>query len=260
MKRSLNNRFKGKRLVEGDENEITAHELLLKEEDDKIVVKGRDSNGNVEVLSGGNSDSDGAPNVWYYTVGSYSGVSNNSNVLTKTESGVSLVDFFTTGVNEVIPEGMTDIARYIKKMFLGCSSTVNAKNSIKELSVQGGKELVITVNDKNEGICSTNSIASSGVFLIRDSIDYYKEEEGNSSYIDGSRFDLYDSTTNTLLYYASGSNYDKVTITPKELADSINLIIGDSDIDRKLHWNFILNGEELFEDDPRIKVVLRYIE
>lgn len=32
MKKSLNNRFKDKRLVEGDENEITAHELLLKEE------------------------------------------------------------------------------------------------------------------------------------------------------------------------------------------------------------------------------------
>lgn len=53
MKRCLNNVYKGRRLVTGDENELTSHELLLKEEDNKIVVKGRGDSGEVETLSGG---------------------------------------------------------------------------------------------------------------------------------------------------------------------------------------------------------------
>lgn len=52
MKKSLNNRFKGKRLVTGDENEITDHEILLKEEGNNVVVKKRDSDGKIKQISG----------------------------------------------------------------------------------------------------------------------------------------------------------------------------------------------------------------
>lgn len=52
MKKSLNNRFKGKRLVTGDENEITDHEILLKEENNKVVVKEKDTDGKIKQISG----------------------------------------------------------------------------------------------------------------------------------------------------------------------------------------------------------------
>lgn len=69
MKKSLNNVFRGKRLVTGDENEITQHEMLLEEKDDKVIVKQRGTDGSIQQVSGGGNDS--ANSILYYT--KYSG-------------------------------------------------------------------------------------------------------------------------------------------------------------------------------------------
>lgn len=69
MKKSLNNVFKGKRLVTGDENEITQHEMLLEEKDDKVIVKQRGTDGSIQQVSGGDNES--ASSILYYT--KYSG-------------------------------------------------------------------------------------------------------------------------------------------------------------------------------------------
>ena len=65
MKKSLNNKIRGKRLVMGDENEVTKDEILIQDKDGKITVKQRGADGKMENISGG----DGF-NIWYYCTGS----------------------------------------------------------------------------------------------------------------------------------------------------------------------------------------------
>lgn len=251
MKRSLNNRFKGKRLVEGDENEINAHELLLKEEDNKIVVKGRGKSGNVEVLSGGNSKGSLINNVWYYTIGSISGVSNDAIVCTKAESA-SLLDFFTTGFNKVKPENMTTPGNFVKKIFAGevIGEIVSTTDYDKEITSS-----TISVDSNCKGLYAENSMAQDGT------ITSMAQEDGKQQIFisvgDSTLFDIYDSTSNTLLYYATGSNSKPtyMTITPESLVKDMNIIVF---LHNKGTCTPYLNGKALHENntwDSRVKRV-----
>ncbi len=247
MKRSLNNRFKGKRLVEGDENDINAYEMLLKEENDKIVVKGRDESGNVKVLSGGNSEGSGIPNVWYYTSGSISGVSGNAVIATKTES-VSLLDFFTTGFNEVKPENMTTPGIFFKKIFAGevigeiVATVTNGKITSSTISVDSNCKGLYWGLAITQGVLITNQAEMDGKQLIKAST--YNEILTN----------IYDSISNTLLYYATASDSSPVymTITPESLVKDMNIILFLNDSGAQEPY---LNGKPLYDGkwDSRVK-------
>lgn len=109
MKKSLNNTYKGKRLVTGDENDIDKHEILVKEENDQLVAIERNSNGELQQISGGSNSNVAQCAIYYYCTGSVSGVSGNSDILVKKETGdlSLLMDLYTTATHLEKPETMT---------------------------------------------------------------------------------------------------------------------------------------------------------
>lgn len=69
MKKSLNNKIRGKRLVVGDENEVTSHEMLVEDKDGKIAIKQRGADGKMENVS---ETITSEYSIYYYTSGSKS--------------------------------------------------------------------------------------------------------------------------------------------------------------------------------------------
>ena len=219
MKRSLNNRFKGKRLVEGNENEITAHELLLKEEDDKIVVKGRGSSGNVEVLSGGNSDgnNDNEVNVEYYIKGTDVG-GTDVNFLCKKEPFTNLYNFYTQ-LNK------DNVKAVYKTVIIAPDKNIQINKD--------GNTLYINVSNGATGI-SHYSDENCVLFAARYDHNYTQKFNGNcylsiASLYGNRKYDLqsvYEASTNILYYYSDVSKEEEspinLTINP-ELAESLKI-------------------------------------
>lgn len=245
MKRSLNNRFKGKRLVEGNENEITAHELLLKEEDDKIVVKGRGSSGNVEVLSGGNNDSE--IYMEHYLHGSDVGGPHVDSVY-EIVPFTNLFDFNTnlnTGNNSESKGVIVPIDKSIQMEY-------HTEDSSKSLSIK--------VPSGATGIASDTS-GTSLLFMLDYGYDYgnmkldsrmlFSHNSFYSTSEDPIRITVilgdeivYEASTNILYYYSSTSKIEDstidLTINP-ELAESlkiyeVNTYYGGG------HYKFCING------------------
>lgn len=214
MKRSLNNRFKGKRLVTGDENEINAHELLLKEEDNKIVVKGRGESGNVEVLSGG-SNKGTEFNISYYIKGS--GVPLQTEFSTYT----SLEDFISKDISK--PD-IDDINTSL------CAIVQPVESSKVTISKEKGYNYEnITINVKE---LSSELVSNNPFFFYNLTRNYYHNGTAvdntlsavtlsptNKSYF----FDfplIYDAKSNILIYYTSASNC-YVHISPESLSKTL---------------------------------------
>lgn len=98
MKKSLNNVFKGKRLVTGDENEMTQHEILLKEEDGKVVMKERGTDGTIQEIgsssNGGSSSSAYTGfSLMYYWQGSYENRTGSTLISVKTIRNADFTEF-----------------------------------------------------------------------------------------------------------------------------------------------------------------------
>lgn len=235
MKRSLNNRFKGKRLVEGNENEITAHELLLKEEDDKIVVKGRGSSGNVEVLSGGNSDNN--INIDYYAYGSNAGGEGVDEVH-KLIPFTNLFDF-NTKFNGTYEE--------YKGVFIPVDKSIQIKDGSDGVSIE--------VPSGATGIASSEYLTL--LFLCKyqrgNCVSYMASLSSccNGLMMDsnllGTPFDtgmIYEASTNILYYYSNASKKEEspinLTINP-ELAESLKIYESNS-LHGGSHYKFRING------------------
>lgn len=205
MKKSLNNRFKGKRLVEGDENEITAHELLLKEENNKIVVKGRDESGNVKVLSG---EGESIVNNLYYYI-THSG-------LTMPEQEYSIITSFKDFLNREIsrPEGESLVQL---EAVLPAANSSNVNVSYKE---SGDNEYVeITVKLPTDELVSPIPLYYN-LYKYYNNGQYTPIAASSTMNHDTARPILYNAATNVLIYYTTVSNC-YVSITPKSLAKTL---------------------------------------
>lgn len=241
MKRSLNNRFKGKRLVEGNENEITAHELLLKEEDDKIVVKGRGSSGNVEVLSGGNNDSE--IYMEHYLHGSNVGGPQVDTVY-RIVPFTNLFDFNTNLNTDNYYESKGVIVPIDKSIQMEyCTEDSSESLSIKVPSGAtgiandtSGTSLLFMLDYYNKKI-------DSRMLFSRNSFYSTSEDPMQITVILGNEI-VYEASTNILYYYSSTSEIEDntidLTINP-ELAESlkiyeVNTYYGGG------HYKFRING------------------
>ena len=206
MKKSLNNRFKGKRLVEGDENEITAHELLLKEENNKIVVKGRNNSGEVENISGGN-------NIWYYIQG-------------------STYDFKTKIVGAYGPYKDFKDFMFSKKHPIDTSPLLYFNNIPYKSTVLTQDKNISMEADSNDDAWTINikvfpgatgvavpeneSPFSLPIFVTKRSASIYKTD----TFLE-SKSMIYDAASNILLFY-TGSSSISIAINP-ELESSLRI-------------------------------------
>lgn len=206
MKKSLNNRFKGKRLVEGDENEITAHELLLKEENNKIVVKGKGTSGEVENMSGGN-------NIWYYIQGSTYDSKN------KTVSAYGpYKDFKDFMFSKKHPIDTSPLLYFNNIPYKSTVLTQDKNISIKADSNYGAWTINIKVSPGTTGVAipENESPFSLPIFVTKRSASIYKQDD-----LLESKEMIYDAASNILFFY-SGSSSIKITINP-ELESSLRI-------------------------------------
>ena len=216
MKKSLNNRIRGKRLVTGDENEVTKNEILLQDKDDKIIVKQRGASGEMENISGG----DGF-NIWYYCTGSV-----------KTESGglksgtimgyapyKNFEDFLFSKDN---PEYATNIlySSTTKRVILPQDNNIE----VSSVDNYGNVSIYIQVSPGAKGIASNNplDIPISDLVLEQDI-----KNDNNKAYTHKNIDVLnnvkvvYDATTN-IVYYYTGSSSLSIWINP-ELESSLRI-------------------------------------
>lgn len=265
MKKSLNNKIRGKRLVMGDENEVTSHELLVEDKDGKIAIKQRGADGKMESVSGGGANS---YNILYYTTASKDGSTVNWR---KEVPYINLLDFATGECDKRIIEGIDEGTLTSKETHSKRKVTVQATlcdfiDSVIDKDNQIIYENINIPNNQSDIIIPKYSFSSdikdsssakkipvtlsiSGYensqhfgIVIAEPYPYSKE---SSPFIETT---VYDPVSNVLSYYsaASGSaaTYAVITIDPK-LAESL-----------KIHyWGYrgafnriYINGKEIEED------------
>lgn len=207
MKKSLNNRFKGKRLVEGDENEITAHELLLKEENNKIVVKGRNTSGEVENISGGN-------NIWYYIQGST--YDSKTRIVGAYGPYKDFKDFMFSKKHPID----TSPLLYFNNIPYKSTVLTQDKNISMEADFDDGASWTINIKvfpgATGVAVPENESPFSLPIFVTKRSASIYKQDD-----LLESKEMIYDAASNILFFY-SGSSSIKITINP-ELESSLRI-------------------------------------
>ena len=106
MKKSLNNKIRGKRLVMGDENEVTSHEMLVEDKDGKIIVKQRGADGKMESVSEGGTYNEEYAIIQYYTQAS-KGSKNLTGYISVPY--INLLEFATGECDKRIIEGIKGV-------------------------------------------------------------------------------------------------------------------------------------------------------
>lgn len=247
MKKSLNNIYKGKRLVTGDENDIDKHEILVKEENDQLVAIERNSNGELQQISGGSNNSNVAQcAMYYYFTGSVSGASGNNDVLVKKETGdlSLLMNVYMTATHLEKPESI--LYSGSAKVILKCN-TFDTNDPVNSLSCKdsdsnyikytdGGPTLDgifdIKVTKKNNNILCAPNIKYTDYNNNKDNnvalnLAYYNIPSNNEFVfedINGSnRFEgvLYDIKNNILVYEVSSAV--QFNIEPASLVDTLRV-------------------------------------
>lgn len=245
MKKSLNNVFDKKRLVTGDENLLNKNELLINKEDDKIVVKGRNTKGEIETLSGNTENT--TPMIEYYLLVSKANV---SPLIEKYEQKpfTSLFDFFYKDIS--LPNDLdlnNDRIIYTKKYPI----ENNEKIKISTGGTSVDHTITIDASIKEKGINSylapINHLASHISSIAYVDIRSTHLEQLNKLNVPAKRYIFndviseegqdfnasrlisniwFDAGENILYYYANGSKAFNLNITiNKERADTLRYAI-----------------------------------
>lgn len=219
MKKSLNNRIRGKRLVTGDENEVTKNEILIQDKDDKIIVKQRGASGEMENISGGDNM---AFNLLYYAFGSI-----GSDSVTKTVYGTykNLQDFLFSDYSPLDTSGFKYPPRIGKKTILTQDKNISIEADpgavaswIINIEVSPGATGVAVPRNSYYPIymdkavylnTPTNPSAEGKIINLSDQV--FTEVDM-----------IYDVASNILLFY-SGSSSLHITINP-ELESSLRIV------------------------------------
>lgn len=211
MKKSLNNKIRGKRLVMGDENEVTSHEMLVEDKDGKITVKQRGADGKMESVSEGESI---VNNLYYY-------MRPSSFEQTEIEYSkiASFKDFFNRGIEKP--------ADYCYVTLNTVMPAANSSNVSISYEKNGDSENVdINVKSPTEELVSPNPLyyMLSKSYSNNGSTIQDIPMEANSVIDDGIEPILYNAATNVLIYYTGSSNCF-VTITPESLAKTLKCYV-----------------------------------
>lgn len=232
MKKSLNNTIRGKRLVVGDENEVTSHEILVEDKDNKVTLKQRGSDGNIETLSGGGSDY----NIWYYCYGSYEKA--NTGMTDRQEYALApykdFKDFLFSTEKGVDYSHFLYSPQIIKTVMLQADSNIQMSLFHSYISTI---DIAINVSKGAKGVAISNYMDTNLVDLdyIKSPI-FIKTIVGNPSYlsvykvrcrngatdIDEKQEALYDAASNILYYFTAASTLN-ITINP-ELESTLRII------------------------------------
>lgn len=209
MKKSLNNRIRGKRLVMGDENEVTKNEILIQDKDDKIIVKQRGATGEMENISGGEESTD----VVFYCTGS--GTYNLGHTAFTTLKDFLALDFKSTSNYA----GTRYSAKQVVFPLTASSNNVTLEY-IKQPS-QNSEIVTITVKDPENKIVTVNDWEIAGYLCMK------KYSDVTSPITELSTFGvdnpiIYDPASNILFYYTTLSNCI-VKIYPEELAKTLKI-------------------------------------
>lgn len=244
MKKSLNNTIRGKRLVVGDENEVTSHEILVEDKEGKIALKWRSSDGNIETLSGGES----GYNIWYYCYGSRIINSRGANGQKYAVAPYkSFKDFLFSTEKVVDDSSFTNSPLITKTVILPADSNVQMGYSSFDAHV----EININVSKGTKGLAIPNYSDSTfnypiyieNPIFIKKLIDNLVFQVYSFKYDTGilgssQQAVLYDVASNILFYFL-GSSSMKITINP-ELESTLRIIdMGFSHVE-----NPIVNGNK----------------
>lgn len=232
MKKSLNNTIRGKRLVVGDENEVTSHEILVEDKEGKIALKQRSSDGNIETLSGGES----GYNIWYYCYGIRT---KNANGMTNGQEYAvapyrSFKDFLFSTEKVVDDSLFLGTQQITKVAILPVDSNVQIGYSI---STDARVEIKINAYTEAKGLAIPNysdialniPIYMKYPICIEKTIDTLQFQVYTFSYFGEVASIsknmpplLYDVASN-ILFYFSGSSSMEITINP-ELESTLRLV------------------------------------
>lgn len=225
MKKSLNNTIRGKRLVVGDENEVTSHEILVEDKDGKITLKQRGSDGSMETLSGG------GVNVWYYCYGTtwdkcfiqnyaivpYKGF---KDFLFSTEQVVDNLFFLESPqfTKTVMVPADSNVKMYYNYGRASATIYINVSQGAKGLAIPNMNDTpLVGYIEKESPIFIQMPIGNPKALQVY-SFPYAFEEDVQT-------FDqdvLYDAASN-ILYYFSNSSSMTITINP-ELESTLRII------------------------------------
>ena len=211
MKKSLNNKIRGKRLVMGDENEVTSHEMLVEDKDGKITVKQRGADGKMESVSEGESI---VNNLYYYMR-----PSSPKFIEIEYSKITSFKDFFNRGIAK--PE---DYCYVTLNTVMPAANSSNVSVSYEDY---GDSEMVdINVKSPTEELVSPNPLyyMLSKSYTNSGGIIQDIPMEANSIINDGINPILYNAATNVLIYYTGSSNCF-VNITPESLAETLKCYV-----------------------------------
>lgn len=209
MKKSLNNRIRGKRLVTGDENEVTKNEILIQDKNDKIIVKQRGATGEMENISGG----EGSTDVVFYCTGS--GTYNLGHTAFTTLKDFLALDFKSTsnysGTQYSAKQVVFPLTASSNNVTLKYTKQSSQYKEVVTITVKGPENKIVTVNDWEIAgyLCMkkyssvTSPLTKLSTFGVDNPI-------------------IYEPASNILIYYTSASNC-YVNIYPKELAKTLKI-------------------------------------
>jgi hypothetical protein len=220
MKKSLNNRLRGKRLVTGDENEVTSNEILIEDKDGKIAVKQRGAEGKMEDIADGETI-----NLWSYLIPS----NYSCEELMQKKASNCLLDFFST--KDYSPNMYND-----KVMILTEGKNLLKSDSNIQLKVPNDASTSCVITESNKkGIysyCRWSTLKGTmpSVMILKYSCYYpnvtvsaqplalLPENKNSGNYCDSI---FYCPSSNILLYYiARSSNF---IIAPEEIAKTLKI-------------------------------------
>lgn len=211
MKKSLNNKIRGKRLVMGDENEVTSHEMLVEDKDGKIIVKQRGADGKMESVSEGESI---VNNLYYYMR-----PSSSDHIKIEYSKITSFKDFFNRGIAK--PEG------YCYVTLNTVMPAANSSNVSVSYEKYDTSEMVeINVKSPTEELVSPNPLyyMLSKSYTVKDGTIQDIPMKANSVIDDEINPILYNAATNVLIYYTEASDCF-VNITPESLAETLKCYV-----------------------------------
>lgn len=244
MKKSLNNRLRGKRLVTGDENEVTSNEILIEDKDGKIAVKQRGAEGKMEDIAEGKST---GFSLEYYIYGSLIRTNRGSGYkLVKTIKNADLAELakIPSTLKELESEKVNShnaIYCYaIADHFTDATINHNSKNIVatdaygNTITLNTNRSITITVNRPsvksllqfkcgNSSNRGYNSIADDGDLKSPAASSSGRVTIDNAGYIEYLSDIQYDVANNILYYFATCSSSNYVSIYPKSLADTIKV-------------------------------------
>ena len=256
MKKSLNNRLRGKRLVTGDENEVTSNEILIEDKDGKVAVKQRGAEGKMEDISEGSGF-----DILYYCYGSINGATITDFLQCKSAKGI--LEFLQCNEDlENIPTAVLfnelyykvlDIAKFINNYNKEDNITIDENNSMDDCGI-----ININISSPVKGVYGMLPELHVGIplLLMNNTTDkslmyvksyYSNQNEGlNSLNLRIAAPVIYDATNNVLLYYSADSSMN-IHISPASLADTLKLYRMNESL--KHIAKTTVNGEEYMEKE-----------